>query len=165
MEYPYAWIGVQFEYFLQSALHSGKLQIDRRCCYGLPWASSTCFLLSSNPIFSKFNASGFRRGMVLSPLEPHGDTLLMGVHGIPQAQKVDPICHRRVCCMPYVFGTSVGAMALLSVLILFAQRVAPYVQGNKLGADHSRVVLLVLGPTPCISTTSLTISLYLKATG
>jgi hypothetical protein len=45
----------------------------------------------------------------------------------------------------YVFGTAVGAMALLTVLIFFAKRLAPYVHGSKWIKIIPGLVLLSLG--------------------
>ena len=45
----------------------------------------------------------------------------------------------------YVLGTSVGAMALLTVLTFTARRVAPYVVGSKLIKIIPGMLLLALG--------------------
>ncbi len=45
----------------------------------------------------------------------------------------------------YVFGTSIGALALLSVVISFAQRLAPYVSGSKWLKIIPGLVILALG--------------------
>ena len=79
---------------------------------------------------SKFNASGFRRGIILSILNPMAIPYWMGFTAYLKVQGwinlgTTGLLHS------YVLGTSVGALALLALLVFFAQRLAPYAQGSK----------------------------------
>ncbi len=145
VEYPYAWIGVQFEYFLSKApfilanfkLIAAVVMITMGVINLLPAKQQSEFS-------QKFNASGFRRGMVLSLLNPMAIPYWMVFTAYLKAEGWINLSSASLL-HAYVFGTSIGAMALLSVLILFAQRVASYVQGSKLVRIIPGVVLLVLG--------------------
>ncbi|MBY0435641.1 MAG: LysE family transporter, partial [Cyclobacteriaceae bacterium] len=87
--------------------------------------------------------SGFRRGLVLSILNPMAIPYWMGFTAYLKAQgwidlSTTGLLHS------YVFGTAVGAMALLTVLVFFAQRLAPVVQGSKWIKIIPGLVLLAL---------------------
>ena len=92
----------------------------------------------------KFNESGFRRGMILSILNPMAIPYWMGFTAYMKVQgwidlNTTGLLHT------YVFGTSVGALALLFLLVFFAQRLAPYVQGSRWIRIIPGLVLLALG--------------------
>ncbi len=129
--YPYAWIGVQFEYWLSSApmMVENFQLIAAVVMTGLGVFN---LLPSKQPtdLAKKFSESGFRRGLTLSILNPMAIPYWMGFTAYMKAQgwislPTAGLLHS------YVFGTSVGAMALLSLVIYFAQRLAPYAQGSK----------------------------------
>ncbi len=145
IEYPYAWIGVQFEYLISSSplvienfqLIAAVVMTTLGVINLLPSRTSTGFA-------KKFHASGFRRGIVLSILNPMAIPYWMGFTAYLKAQGwidlgTTGLLHS------YVLGTAVGAMALLSLLIFFARRLAPYVQGSKWIKIIPGLVLLVLG--------------------
>ncbi|MGC4023022.1 MAG: LysE family transporter [Cyclobacteriaceae bacterium] len=92
----------------------------------------------------KFNESGFRRGIVLSILNPMAIPYWMGFTAYLKAQgwidlSTTSLLHS------YVFGTSVGALALLLTLIHYAKRLAPYANGSKWVKIIPGLVLLLLG--------------------
>src|ERR1051325_9501762 len=92
----------------------------------------------------KFNNSGFRRGLFLSILNPMAIPYWMGFTAYLKAQGwINLSSPGLLHC--YVFGTSIGALALLLTLIQFAQRVAPYVQGSKWIKIIPGLILLALG--------------------
>ena len=145
VEYPYAWIGVQFQYYLTSTpvvienfQVIAAIVMTALGIYNLlPSRTPTGFA-------KKFSESGFRRGIVLSILNPMAIPYWMGFTAYLKAQgwinlSTTGLLHS------YVFGTAVGTMALLSVLIFFAQRLAPYVQGSKWIKIIPGLVLLGLG--------------------
>jgi threonine/homoserine/homoserine lactone efflux protein len=145
IEYPYAWIGVQFEYWLTSS----PMVIDN-------FQLIAAIVMSSLGIFNllpakqptgfakKISESGFRRGLALSILNPMAIPYWMGFTAYMKAQgwislSTVGLLHS------YVFGTSIGALALLSLVISFAQRLAPYVSGSKWVKIAPGLVLLTLG--------------------
>ncbi|NOT75423.1 MAG: LysE family transporter [Cyclobacteriaceae bacterium] len=145
VEYPYAWIGVHFEYLISSSpiivqhfeLIAAAVMLALAVFNLLPDRKPTGFA-------KKFSESGFRRGLVLSILNPMAIpywmafTAYMKLHGWIELSSP-------LMLHVYVFGTALGAMALLSLLIFFANRLAPYVQGSKWVKIIPGLVLLALG--------------------
>ena len=145
VEYPYAWIGVQFEYLITSS----PLVIENfQLIAAVAMTSLGIFNLwptrASGGFAKRFSASGFRRGIVLSILNPMAIPYWMGFTAYLKAQGWIDLATTGLL-HSYVFGTAVGAMALLTVLILFAQRLAPYVQGSRWIKIIPGLVLLGLG--------------------
>jgi threonine/homoserine/homoserine lactone efflux protein len=145
VEYPYTWIGVQFEYWITSS----------------PWVVRNFQLVTAvvmtamgvlniwsarNPTsFSvKFNASGFRRGIVLSILNPMAIPFWIGVTAYLKSQgwidlSTTGLLHT------YVLGTSVGAMILLTLYTFLANRLSVYIQNSRVVQLVPGVTLLLLG--------------------
>ncbi len=145
VEYPYAWIGVHFEYLISSSpviVQNFEL-IAAIVLFGLAilnlWPSKT-----QTGFAKKFNESGFRRGLILSILNPLAIpywmawTAYMKLHGWIEIS-TPSLLH------VYVLGTALGALALLLLLIFFAQRLAPYVQGSKWVKIIPGLLLIALG--------------------
>ena len=145
IEYPYAWIGVQFEYLITSSplvvenfqLIAAVVMTTLGVINLLPSKTPTGFA-------KRFSESGFRRGIVLSILNPMAIPYWMGFTAYLKAQGWIDLATPGLL-HSYVLGTAVGAMALLSLLIFFARRLAPYVQGSKLIKIIPGLVLLALG--------------------
>ncbi len=145
IEYPYAWIGVQFEYYIsRSPLILENFQLIAALVMTLLGISNLLPSRTPTGFARKFQESGFRRGILLSLLNPMaipywmGFTAYLKVQGWIDLNSVG-LLHS------YVFGTAVGTMALLGTLIFFAQRVAPYVQGSRWLKIIPGLVLLGLG--------------------
>jgi threonine/homoserine/homoserine lactone efflux protein len=145
IEYPYAWIGVQFEYWLTS---SPMVIENFQLIAAIVMTALGVFNLlpskESKGFSQRFNESGFRRGLILSILNPMAIPYWMGFTAYLKAQgwidlSTTTLLHS------YVLGTSLGAMALLSLLIFFAKKLAPYVEGSKWIKLVPGLVLLTLG--------------------
>jgi threonine/homoserine/homoserine lactone efflux protein len=145
VEYPYAWIGVQFEYWLTSSpmvtenfqLIAAIVMTGLGVFNLMPTKQSTGFA-------KKFSESGFRRGLALSILNPMAIPYWMGFTAYMKAQgwislSTVGLLHA------YVFGTSIGALALLALVIFFAQRLAPYINNSLMIKIIPGLVLLSLG--------------------
>jgi threonine/homoserine/homoserine lactone efflux protein len=145
IEYPYAWIGVQFEYWLTS---SPMVVSNFQLIAAIVMTSIGIFnLIPSKPnsgVTSKFNESGFRRGLLLSVLNPMAIPYWMGFTAYMKAEGWINLSSTGLL-HSYVFGTSVGAMALLSLVIFYAKKLSPYVQGSKWIKIIPGLVLLSLG--------------------
>lgn len=145
VEYPYAWIGVQFEYWLTSSpmvvenfqLIAAVVMTGLGIINLLPARQPT-------GLAKKFSESGFRRGLALSILNPMAIPYWMGFTAYMKAQGWISLSSIGLL-HSYVLGTSVGALALLSVVIFFAQRLAPYVSGSRWIKIIPGLVLLGLG--------------------
>jgi threonine/homoserine/homoserine lactone efflux protein len=145
IEYPYAWIGVQFEYWLTSSPVVVE-NFQLMAAFIMTLLGVVNLLPSKEPqgFQKKFSESGFRRGLILSVLNPMAIPYWMGFTAYLKAQgwidlSTTTLLHS------YVLGTSLGAMALLSLLIFFAKRLSPYVQGSKWIKIVPGILLLALG--------------------
>ncbi len=145
IEYPYAWIGVQFEYWISS---SPLIVENFQLIAAVVMTALGIFnLLPSKPptgFAKRFSESGFRRGIALSMLNPMAIPYWMGFTAYMKAQGWIDLATTGLL-HTYVFGTAVGAMALLALLVFLAERIAPHVQGSRWIKIVPGLVLLVLG--------------------
>ena len=145
VEYPYAWIGVQFEYYISSSpvvLENFQLI----AAVAMTALGVVNLLPSKKPtgFARRFNESGFRRGIILSILNPMAIPYWMGFTAYLKVQGWIDLATTGLL-HSYVLGTSVGALALLALLVFFAQRLSPYVQGSRWIKTIPGLVLLGLG--------------------
>ena len=145
VEYPYAWIGVQFEYWLTSSLMVIE-NFQLIAAIVMTGLGIYNLLPSKQPtgFARKFSESGFRRGLVLSILNPMAIPYWMGFTAYMKAQgwirlSTTGLLHS------YVFGTSVGALALLLLAIFFAQRLTRYNSDSRMVSTVPGLILLALG--------------------
>lgn len=145
IEYPYVWIAVQFQYLItQSPVILENFQLIAAIVMTLLGISN---LLPSRPprgLAKKLRESGFRRGIVLSLLNPMAIPYWMGFTAYLKVQgwidlSTTGLLHS------YVFGAAVGTLGLLSLLVFFAQKLAPYVEGSKWIRIVPGLTLLALG--------------------
>ncbi len=145
IEYPYAWIGVQFEYYIStSPVVLENFQLIAALVMTILGVSNLWPTRTPTGFAKKFTESGFRRGIVLSLLNPMAIPYWMGFTAYLKVQgwidlSTPGLLHS------YVFGTAVGALALLALLVVFAQRLAPYVQGSRWIKIIPGLILLGLG--------------------
>jgi len=145
IEYPYTWIGVQFQYIISNTPWIiDNFQLIVAIVMTVLGILSFIPSKKSSGFAKKFGESGFRRGIILSILNPMAIPYWMAFTAYLKAQgwislETTGLLHT------YVFGTAVGALALLSLLIVFARRVAPYVAGSKWVKIIPGIVLLILG--------------------
>ncbi len=145
IEYPYAWIAVEFEHLITSTpivLKNFELLaavlMTSLGILGL-WATRKPSMISV-----RLQESGFRRGLILSILNPQAIPFWIGVTAYLKLEgwiKLDTSW--RLHC--YVLGTSVGAKALLTLLAILAQKVSYQFQQNRLVRMLPSIILLVLG--------------------
>jgi threonine/homoserine/homoserine lactone efflux protein len=145
IEYPYAWIAVEFEYLITSTpivLENFELLaavlMTSLGIVGL-WSTRKPSMISV-----RLQESGFRRGLILSILNPQAIPFWIGVTAYLKAEgwiKLDNSWRLH----SYVFGTSVGAMALLTLLAVLAQKVSYQFQQNRFVRMLPSIILLALG--------------------
>lgn len=145
VEYPYAWIAVEFEYWLTSSpVIVENFQLITAIAMTV-LGSFTLWAARKPSTFSvKFSESGFRRGIVLSLLNPMAIPYWMGATAYFKAQgwidlSSDGLIHS------YVFGTSVGAMLLLTLFTFMAAKLAPHIQKNIFIKLLPGFIMLALG--------------------
>lgn len=145
IEYPYAWIGVQFEYWITS----NPLIIDNFQLITAIVMMAIGFLnlwAAEKPTsFSvKFNESGFRRGIILGILNPMAIPFWIGVTAYLKAMGWLNLSTLWLL-HSYVLGTSVGALILLIFFALLAGKLAGYIKNNRIVKRVPGFTLLALG--------------------
>ena len=92
----------------------------------------------------RFNESGFRRGIILSILNPMAIPFWIGITAYLKAQGWVDLSTQSLL-HSYVFGTSVGVMILLVLFTFLAKRLAGYVKDNRYVKLVPGFTLLILG--------------------
>lgn len=145
IEYPYTWIGVQFEYWITSSpaviQNFELLTAIVMTVIGLLniWSAQR-----PTEFTTKFNESGFRRGLILSILNPMAIPFWIGITAYLKAQGwIDLSSTGKLHA--YILGTSVGAMILLTLFTVLANRLSAYVTNNKIVKLLPGFTLLGLG--------------------
>ncbi|MFM7486104.1 MAG: LysE family translocator [Cytophagales bacterium] len=145
VEYPYAWIAVEFESLIsRSPWIAANLQLITAVVITTLGIFTIWSARKPSNFSLKFNKSGFRRGLILSVLTPLAIPYWTGATAYFKAQgwidlSTQPLIHS------YVFGTSVGAMLLLTLFTFMAARLAPYIQQNRYIKMAPGFIMLALG--------------------
>jgi threonine/homoserine/homoserine lactone efflux protein len=145
IEYPYAWIGVEFEHWITA--FPSMITNFKLITAVVMLVMGTLTVWSSNaPVkaVEKFNASGFRRGLILSILNPMAIPFWIGVTAYFKAQGWLAL-PTKIHLHLYVLGTAFGVLFLLALFTYLASRFAPYVQKSRIIKLLPGVTLLVLG--------------------
>lgn len=145
IEYPYAWIAVQFEYLITSspAVKENFKLITASVMLVVGVLNIWAFRKPTK-FTTQFNESGFRRGLILSILNPMAIPFWIVITAYLKAQGwIDLSTTMRL--HSYVFGTSVGVLLLLLLFIFLAQRLSVYVTNQKLISLIPGLTLIALG--------------------
>lgn len=92
----------------------------------------------------RFNESGFRRGLILSILNPMAIPFWIGVTAYLKAQGWIDLS-TPLLLHGYLLGTAVGVLILLIIFMYGAAKVAPYLQHSVLVKILPAIMLLGLG--------------------
>lgn len=145
IEYPYAWLAIEFESFITTStfirenfqLITGVVMISLG---GLTlWSSKR-----PSSFATRFNASGFRRGIVLALLNPLAlpfwvamTAYIKSLGWIDLTEKLE--------VHAYLLGVSLGTLTLLMSFAYLARRVVTYFRESSFLKRIPGVTLLVLG--------------------
>ncbi|HNR74205.1 MAG: lysine exporter protein LysE/YggA [Bacteroidetes bacterium OLB12] len=151
IEYPYAWIAVEFEHLITS---SPLVQQNFKLLAAVVMLSLGILGLWSvrkpSPLTVKLQESGFRKGLVLSILNPQAIPWWIGMTAYLKAQGWI-VLDTPWRLHSYVFGTSVGVLLLLLLLAFMAQKLASIMKHNRIVALLPSIILLVLGLIALVS--------------
>ena len=145
IEYPYAWIAVAFENWVTSSpMIIENFQLITAIVMTVIGVFTIWSARKPSDFSVKFNQSGFRRGLVLSILNPMAIPFWIGITAYLKAQgwinlSATTLLHS------YLLGTSVGVLLLLILFTFLAKRLSHYVSDNKVVKFVPGVTLLVLG--------------------
>ncbi len=145
IEYPYAWIAVAFEDWVTSSpMIVQNFQLITAIVMTVIGIFTIWSAQKPSDFSVKFNESGFRRGLVLSVLNPMAIPFWIGVTAYLKAQGWIDISDSTML-HSYLFGTAVGVLILLILFAFLAKRLANYVSNNKVVKLVPGITLLVLG--------------------
>ncbi|MGE0588606.1 MAG: LysE family translocator [Cyclobacteriaceae bacterium] len=145
VEYPYTWIGVQFEYWITSSpMIIDNFQLVTAIVMVTIGLLNLWSAEKPTNFSVKFNDSGFRRGLILSVLNPMAIPFWIGITAYLKAQGWIDLSSVALL-HSYVFGTSVGAMVLLTLFAFMAKKLAGYVKNNRIVKRVPGFTLLILG--------------------
>lgn len=145
IEYPYAWIAVVFEDWVTSSpVIIENFQLITAIVMTVIGLFTIWSARKPSNFSVKFNESGFRRGLVLSVLNPMAIPFWIGITAYLKAQGWIDLS-ATVLLHSYVFGTSVGVLLLLILFTFLAKRLSHYVSDNKVVKLVPGITLLVLG--------------------
>lgn len=145
IEYPYAWIGVEFEGWITS--NPSVVENFRLITAIVMTTLGVLSLLRvKNPpaTTTKFRESGFRRGIVLSILNPMAIPFWVAITAYFKAHGWIDLSTAGLV-HTYVLATSLGAMALLTLFIFLANKLTHLVKDSMAVKLTPGVILLALG--------------------
>lgn len=145
VEYPYAWIGVEFELWITSSPWVVRnFQLITALVMTAMGALNIWAARNPTSFSVRFNASGFRRGIVLSILNPMAIPFWIGVTAYLKSQGWIDLSTTGLLHI-YVLGTSVGALVLLTLYTFLANRLSVYIQNSRVVQLVPGITLLLLG--------------------
>lgn len=145
IEYPYAWIAVVFEDWVTSSpLIIDNFQLITAVVMIVIGVFTLWSARKPSEFSVRFNESGFRRGIILSILNPMAIPFWIGITAYLKAQAWIDLSTQSLL-HSYVFGTSVGVMILLVLFTFLARRLAGYVKDNQYVKLVPGFTLLLLG--------------------
>ncbi|MEX2235251.1 MAG: LysE family transporter [Cyclobacteriaceae bacterium] len=145
VEYLYAWIAVVFENWLTSSpAIAENFQLTGALVMIAIGVMNLWSARKPSTFSVKFQQSGFRRGFVLSVLNPQAIPFWIAVTAYLKVEGWIDLTSGWLI-HSYVFGTSVGVMILLTILAVMSQKVSGVFQQSKLIRMIPGAVLLVLG--------------------
>jgi len=145
IEYPYAWIAVEFEKWITaSPAVIQNFELITAIVMTVIGILNLWAAQKPTDFTTRFNESGFRRGLVLSVLNPMAIPFWIGITAYLKAQGWIDLSSQAKLHL-YVLGTSVGAMVLLTLFTYLAHRLSAYVTQSKLVKLIPGATLLALG--------------------
>ncbi|MEZ4946783.1 MAG: LysE family transporter [Cyclobacteriaceae bacterium] len=145
IEYPYTWIGVEFESWITSSpMIIENFQLITAIVMVAIGVLNLWSAEKPSNFTLRFNESGFRRGLILSILNPMAIPFWIGITAYLKAQGWLNLSSV-LLLHSYIFGTSVGAMILLTLFALLAKKLARYINNSKMVKRIPGFTLLALG--------------------
>jgi threonine/homoserine/homoserine lactone efflux protein len=145
IEYPYAWLALEFEDLITSSpFITNNFQLITGLVMILLGSFNLWSAQKPGKLSERFHASGFRRGIVLSILNPLALPFWIGVTAyLKSLNWIDLSSSYEV--HSYLFGVSLGALTLLIVLAFLARKLVSYFQGHSLLKKLPGITMIALG--------------------
>ncbi|MFN8340239.1 MAG: LysE family transporter [Cyclobacteriaceae bacterium] len=145
IEYPYAWIAVVFEQWITaSPVVQDNFHLIGATVMTLLGVLGIWSARKPGRLHQKFEDSGFRRGLVLSILNPQAIPWWIAMTaGLKLEGWI--VLDTSLQLHAYLLGTAIGALVLLILLAVLAKKAASRFQDHPLVRLLPGVILLVLG--------------------
>jgi threonine/homoserine/homoserine lactone efflux protein len=123
VEYPYAWLAIKFErYITASPMVVANFQLLAAIVMLVLGIFNLWTSQRTGKVIEKFHQSGFRKGLILSILNPLAIPFWIGVTAYLQSIKLIALSST-ASLHAYLFGVSAGTLCLLILLAYLARRV------------------------------------------
>jgi threonine/homoserine/homoserine lactone efflux protein len=144
VEYPYAWIAIKFENLITSTpVILENIQLITAIVMIVLGITTLVSARKPSKLSEKFNNSGFRRGLILSILNPLALPFWIGTTAYLIGQRwidLNSPWHLH----SYLIGVSLGALTLFMTIAYLAQYVVKFINESIIKVVPG-VILLVLG--------------------
>jgi threonine/homoserine/homoserine lactone efflux protein len=145
IEYPYAWIAVEFENLITSTpAVVENFQLITAIVLTVMGILNIWSAQRPTKFTTRLNESGFRRGIILSLLNPMAIPFWIAYTAYFKAQGWIDLSSPLKTHL-YVLGTSVGVMILLTLFTYLAHRLSQHITENKIVKLVPGITLLALG--------------------
>lgn len=145
IEYPYAWIAIQFESWITSApVVLDNFQLITAVVMTLLGILNLWTVGKPTEFFKRIQSSGFRRGIVIAMLNPLAIPFWIGVTAYLKAQGWLQLSST-ILLHSYIFGISIGTLMLLTLFAFLANKLAGMLQHSLWLKRIPGITLLVLG--------------------
>lgn len=145
IEYPYAWLAVEFETLVTSSpVITENFQIITAVVMIVLGVLSLWSAKKPSALAKRFHESGFRRGILLALLNPLALPFWVAMTAYLKSQQWVDLDTRPELHF-YLLGVSLGSLALLMILAYLARKVVSQFQGNTFLKKIPGITLLVLG--------------------
>ena len=144
IEFIYAYIAIRFQILITSSpFVIQNLHIISALVMILLGIINLLSPKNPGKLSKKLANSGFRRGMIISILNPLAIPFWIGITAYLQSNNWIVINSGTIFW--YITGISLGTFALLTVIALLSSKVAPYLQNPSLIKKIPGFILLILG--------------------
>lgn len=145
VEYPYAWLAVKFErLILSTPIILENLKLLTAVVMILMGILNLMASTRSFSLLQRFQESGFRRGIILSILNPMAMPFWIGITAYLEGQQWINLS-TSLELHSYLLGVTLGALFLLMLLTYMAKRFISRFQSNSNVKKIPGYVLLALG--------------------
>lgn len=145
IEFPYAFIAIQFESLLtSSSLILDHFKLIAAIVMILLGLSNLFFSKTSSEKMQKIRDSGFRRGILISILNPLAIPFWVGVTAYLNTQKWIRLESMNDAFV-YIMGISMGTFALLALLALLSRKIGLFFRKSRIVQLLPGLIFIVLG--------------------
>lgn len=145
IEYPYAWLAIRFEEIITSSpVITENIHLITAIVMIIIGAYNLWSAGKGASSSSKFNNSGFRRGVLLSILNPLALPFWVGTTAYLKSQHWVEL-DTTIALHSYLIGISLGTLTLFTLLIYMAKKIVSRASQSTLLKKIPGIILIALG--------------------